>query len=333
MQETGTTGKALHYGTLSVLSFLCILAVILSPLAGCKKSKIHTVGLVSCNPRFNQVMAGLKSGLTENGFVEGKNINYVDRIGIRVEDAEAEMNNMVRNKVDVIFVSSSLLAKIAKSVTADSKTPVVVAPVSSALRIGIARRIPHPEGNITGIQMGGSMAKALEWHTLVLPAVKKILVPYNQSDLSVTGSLEDLEKTAEKLGITLVTRKADSPAELRAAFAKIPPGTGGIWLLPSNFLDSNYQLFVEASKTHKLPVSTSTAVFSSIKPFLSYGPDLQKMGNQASRLVGMILNGINPGDIPIEQADFFLTINMTVADELDIDVPKEILRQAHTVIR
>jgi len=130
-----------------------------------------------------------------------------------------------------------------------------------------------------------------------------------------------------------VTRKAESPEELRAAFAKIPPGTGAIWLLPSNFLDSNYQLFVEASKTRRLPVSSSTAVFSSIKPFLSYGPDLETMGKQASRLVGMILSGINPGDIPIEQAEFFLKINLAVAGELGIDVPKEILQQAHEIIR
>jgi putative ABC transport system substrate-binding protein len=149
----------------------------------------------------------------------------------------------------------------------------------------------------------------------------------------VTGSLEHLEKAAEKLGIALVTRKADSPAELRAVFAEIPPGTGAIWLLPSNFLDSNYQLFVEASKTRRLPVSSSTAVFSSIKPFLSYGPDLETMGKQASRLVGMILSGINPGDIPIEQAEFFLKINLAVAGELGIDVPKEILQQAHEIIR
>ena len=57
------------------------------------------------------------------------------------------------------------------------------------------------------------------------------------------------------------------------------------------------------------------------------------MGKQASRLVGTILNGVNPGDIPIERADFFLKINLAVAGELGIDVPEEILQQAHEIIR
>jgi putative ABC transport system substrate-binding protein len=218
-------------------------------------------------------------------------------------------------------------------VTANSRTPVVFTPVHSALTAGIAGNLRYPGGNITGVQTIGSIAKALEWHKLALPSVKKILVPYNQRDLSASGGLDDLEKAAENMGITLVAGRVESPAELKALFAKIPPGTGAIWLLPSNFLDSNYQLFVEASKTHKLPVSTSTAVFSSIKPFLSYGPDLEEMGKQGSRLVGKILKGINPGDIPIEQADFFLKINLAVADELGIHVPEDILRQAHEVIR
>ncbi|MBI5631945.1 MAG: hypothetical protein HZA15_00465 [Nitrospirae bacterium] len=197
----------------------------------------------------------------------------------------------------------------------------------------IATNLRNPGGNIIGVQTIGSIEKALEWHTLALPTVKKILVPYNQSDMSASGGLEDLEKAAEKLGITLVTRRVESPAELRAVFANIPPGTGAIWLVPSNFLDSHYQLFVEASKTHKLPVATSTAVFSSINPFLSYSPDLEAMGKQASRIVGKILKGIHPGDIPIEQAEFFLKINMAVAHELGIAVPEEILRQADAIIR
>jgi putative ABC transport system substrate-binding protein len=179
MQETRITGKALHCGTIFILSFLRILTVVLTPLAGCRKSTMHTVGLVSCNPRFNRVMDGLKSGLAQDGLVEGKKIQYVDRINIRFEDAEAEMNTMVRNKVDLIFVSSTQLAEVAKRVTADSGTPVVFAPVYSALRAGIATSLRKPGGNITGIQIAGSMEKALEWHTLVLPAVKKILVPYN----------------------------------------------------------------------------------------------------------------------------------------------------------
>jgi len=334
MQERCVTGKALPYGAMFILSFLCILAVVFTPLAGCsKKSNIYTIGLVSCNPRFNKVMDGLKAGLAQNGFVEGKNINYVDRTGIRCEDAEAEMHTMVRNKVNLIFVSSSQLAIVAKNVTADSRTPVVFTPVHSALMTGVARELCNPGGNITGVQTIGSIEKALEWHRLALPAVKKILVPYNQSDLSASGGLDELEKAADKIGVTLAARRVESPAELRAVFATIPPGIGAIWLLPSNFLDSHYQLFVEASKTHKLPVSTSTAVFSSINPFLSYGPDLEAMGEQASRLVGKILKGIKPGDIPIEQAEYFLKINLAVANELGIAVPEEILRRADEIIR
>jgi putative ABC transport system substrate-binding protein len=57
------------------------------------------------------------------------------------------------------------------------------------------------------------------------------------------------------------------------------------------------------------------------------------MGKQAGRLVAKILGGINPGDIPIEEAEYFLKINMAVAGELGIDVPENILHQAHEIIR
>ncbi|MBI5076405.1 MAG: hypothetical protein HZB62_14740 [Nitrospirae bacterium] len=62
----------------------------------------------------------------------------------------------------------------------------------------IATNLRNPGGNMTGIQTIGSIEKALEWHTLALPTVKKILVPYNQSDLSASGGLDELEKAADK---------------------------------------------------------------------------------------------------------------------------------------
>ena len=57
------------------------------------------------------------------------------------------------------------------------------------------------------------------------------------------------------------------------------------------------------------------------------------MGNQASRLADKILKGTVPGDLPVETADFFLGINLRAAQAIGVDIPEDVLQQAHEIAR
>jgi ABC-type uncharacterized transport system substrate-binding protein len=61
--------------------------------------------------------------------------------------------------------------------------------------------------------------------------------------------------------------------------------------------------------------------------------DLGAMSKQAARLADQALQGTAPADLPVETAEYFLNINLKVADAIGFDIPDEILRQADTVIR
>jgi putative ABC transport system substrate-binding protein len=50
-------------------------------------------------------------------------------------------------------------------------------------------------------------------------------------------------------------------------------------------------------------------------------------------LVDQLLRGTAPADLPVETADYFLTINLQTAEALGLDVPDDMLRQADAVIR
>jgi len=67
---------------------------------------------------------------------------------------------------------------------------------------------------------------------------------------------------------------------------------------------------------------------------MSYGPDIRDAVRRGAYYVDKILKGVKPSELPVEQvSEVQLIIDLRVARELGIKVPKELLFRADRVIR
>ena len=66
---------------------------------------------------------------------------------------------------------------------------------------------------------------------------------------------------------------------------------------------------------------------------VSYGPNLAAMWRQSAVIIGKVLKGAKPADVPVEQpTKLELVVNFRSAKSLDLTIPPSVLLRADEVI-
>ncbi len=313
---------------------LVLVSLVLAGCGGAVKTQTYTIGVI--NPSSNQesTVKGFKDGLAELGYIEGKNITFIYDGPVSTDKLDAVAQDLVKAKVNLILTITTPATLAAKRATAGTRIPVVFIPVTDPVEAGVVDSLKRPGGNITGITSTTLEGKRLEWLLQVAPAIKHIYIVYNPDDQSPVLALKTVSVTANKLGVELITYKATTPEEVKAAFENVPKEADAIFFLPDYLVNKNAANLLKQVNELGLPTSGPNATTVNDGALTGYGVDLAVSARkQAARLASQILQGSNPADLPVETAELYSAINLKTAKVIGLDIPDTILRQANIIIR
>lgn len=312
---------------------LLVVALLTACRGGQSEPRTFTIGVVNLSPAIDIEFDGFKDGMAEAGYVEGENVTYIyEGAVVSIGAIEPAVQNVLTEDVDLIFAITTPVALAVKRATEETGTPVLFAPVTDPVGSGVVDSLINPGGNLTGIRSGGNIPKQLEWTLAIAPDTKRLYVLHNPDDASSIQALGDLKEAIVIFDVELVIVEVRTPDEVKAALASIPEEVDAIFWLAAGLFSGNVASAVEASIEHKLPLSTGPPLFK-VGALMSYGIDYYKQGKQASRLAVRMLEGTDPSDLPVEQSDFYLGINLQTAQAIGLDIPDDILQQADEIVR
>jgi putative ABC transport system substrate-binding protein len=316
-----------------ILVWLLVLSALLAACGGTPQAKTYTIGVVNYVPSLDQVLGGFKARMTELGYVEGQNVTYIYH-GATAPDTQSidrEVKSLQNQKIDMFLTMGTLPTLTAKSAVAGTDTPVVFAPVINPVEEGAVESINHPGGNVTGVQNGYTIAKALEWLHKIVPQATKIYVIYNPKDEVALTSIKSLPEVASKLGLELVLDQVHTREEALGAI-NVMPKDAALFLVPAPSLNP-MSAVIETAVKRGIVVGSNSHADLQAGALVTYAASFSAMGNQAARMADQILKGTKPGDLPVETAEFLLKINLKTANAIGLDIPDAILKQAAEVVR
>jgi putative ABC transport system substrate-binding protein len=319
-------------GAAFLVTFLTTILVI---TCGPARAKTFRIGVVNLSPRLEPVLVGFKVRMDELGYQDGRDVTYIYQGPAgSIEELDSIARSLVAAKVDLILALSTPAAQASQQATSGTSLPVVFAPVTDPVAAGIAADLQRPGGNITGVALGGdSEARRLEWLLKLAPNARRIYVPYNSDDASARSSLAAIRTAAPKLNVELQPREARNTTEISAAIKAIPTNTQAVFLLQDSLVAARTDDFVKATIARRLPLCTPTDEQVQRGALVAFSANLAVLGAQTARLADQIFQGGQPADMPIETAEFFLTINLRTAEQIDLNIPDVYIRQADQIVR
>jgi putative tryptophan/tyrosine transport system substrate-binding protein len=280
----------------------------------------------------------LRQGLRERGWVEGQNLaidsRYAEGQPDRLPDLAAEL---VRLKVDVIFVGNPFAALAAKHAT--SELPIVMVGVGDAVGLGLVASLARPDGNVTGLseQYTDLVRKWLELLKEAVPQASRVgALTLPQFWSAQSEPWEALQQAARTMSVTLRRVEVRDPTEFESAFAGMTQEhVEALLVLPHPIVLTHRTRLVALAAERRLPTLWGPfREFVDAGGLMAYGPSLRDQYRRAAYFVDKILKGAKPGDLPVEQPTTFeLVINLKTAQALGLTIPPTLLFQATEVIR
>jgi len=324
-------------------------ALLAAPLAAeaQKSEKMARVGILGIGPTPSpQELAKSIStnpfwlSMREFGWVDGQNMVVERRFGESADQLRTGAADLVRLKVDVLFVSSAGLAKILQL---ETKTiPIVVGRADENLvAAGLVDSLATPGGNITGSQLLNDdlIPKRLELLKALVPNLSKVALLREDVTTSALPQIrapddEEVTIAARSLGIEVHTFIVRRAADLTAAFLDMKKNHDqGVVVMSPAFMFVHRKAVIDLAATHRIAAVYDLQVFVPAAGLMSYGVSVSEMQRRAAVYVDKILRGAKPADLPVEQpTKFELVINMKAAKALGLTIPPAILARADQVI-
>jgi putative ABC transport system substrate-binding protein len=173
-------------------------------------------------------VAGFRKGLSDAGYVEGKNVAIEFRWAGGQNDKLPELAaDLIDRQVTAIATLSSTAAAVAAK-KATSTIPIYFLIADPPVQLGLVASLNRPGGNATGITTLAAelAAKRLSLLSELVPQATSLAVLLQPSHPSAKAVTANLQATARTLGVQLDVLEASTDREIEDAYRAIKPGAG-----------------------------------------------------------------------------------------------------------
>ena len=279
---------------------------------------------------------GFRKGLSESGFVEGQNVavEYRSADGDygRLPELAADL---VRRRVTVIAAIGGTAPAVAAG-AATSSIPVVFNIGADPVQLGLVKSLNHPVTNMTGVVVLSSelAGKRLQLLKELLPSATAFALLVNPTNPAHQSEAKVIQEAAQFLGVHLDVQRASTAAEIETAFDALEGlKASGLVVAVDAFFTAQNEKIVKLAAEHKMPTVYGWRAFTEVGGLMSYAPNIAEGYRSVGILVGRILKGDKPADLPVEQVTKIeFIVNLKTARTLGLDFPLPLVGRANEVI-
>jgi ABC-type uncharacterized transport system substrate-binding protein len=314
--------------------------ILLALLCGCQNpfSQPPLVGIILWNQNiqsFENNLQGVIEGLREEGYLDRLNLRLqvINATGDRGRAATAA-EEFQRQGAKLLITLGTVPTLVALDVTQGSRMPIIYSGVGAPAATGL--EYPSSmEPRLTGTSMEVPVGEQLRLFMLARPRLQRlgILVCTATPVAVATGRAAEAAARGMGLKVILATVRDERPELLDNPLTTLEgEGVQALFLPTDPVLAAprNLEIICARMLNDRMPVMVPFSSSVTYGALISYHADSAEVGRQAGRQAGRILSGAAVRDVPPEIPKVKrLTLNLRVAQTLDLPLSRHLLSQAH----
>lgn len=297
-------------------------------------NRVVKVGILQfvTHEALDQIEKGVEDGLKEAGY-KG------DKVQITLLNAEGDQSKiqtmskqLVNDKNDVVIGIATPAAQGLAAATKD--IPVIMGAISDPVGAKLVKNLKHPEGNVTGTSNQVPIKQTVELVKSLTPNAKTIGILYASSEDNSKSQVESFKKYAEKDGLNVVEYAVPSTNEINTTMSVMTGKVDAIWTPQDNTIASAFSTVVSQANQAKIPVYTTVDTMVKEGGLASVAQSQYELGKATARSAVKVFKGKKVKDVPVDVIDDGTpTLNLKVAQDLNITIPENVLKQSDIAVK
>lgn len=311
-------------------------AILAFSLAGCSakpdksspsvQNEVLKIGILQLveHPALDSAREGFIKALSDNGFVNGDNIE------LDIQNAQADQSNLltmsqrfVNNKSDLILAIATGSAQSLASQT--KEIPILITAVTDPVKAGLVESNEKPGTNVSGTNDMSPIKEQIELMLKFAPETKTVGVVYASSEDNAVLQVESLRSILKEKGLACIEQTVTTSNDVQQAVQSIVEKCDAIYIPTDNILASAMPIVADVTKTAKIPVICSEENQVTMGGLATIGLNYFNLGYQTGEMAVRVLKGEDISAMPIESLKKYnYSINLETAKAIGIEIPKEL---------
>jgi putative ABC transport system substrate-binding protein len=308
-------------------------SLVANPMAATgQKVTPSRIGFLRVGPPPPTYIGGFREGLQEQGLVEGRDFVIEYALAQSAAQIPETAVQLARTQPDIIVAAGTPSVFPARD--AAGPIPVVFVATFDPVEAGLVPSLARPAGNVTGLTTisGDLVAKRMELIKEFFPAFTKVAILVRESSPTAPHYIQQSRFAAEKLGVDLRVLTERQPADLEKLLAAARASDALVVGDDTEFTTLRTKI-AELAVSNKVPTIHGLREMVDAGGLIAYGASFHDLYRRAASQVKKILQGVKPGDLPIEQpAKFEFVVNVRTARALGLNLSPMLLARADEVI-
>jgi ABC-type uncharacterized transport system substrate-binding protein len=309
------------------------------PLAARAQQPTPVIGLLHAgSPEpFASRVAAFRQGLSEIGFVEGRNVAIEYRWAHNDTDRLPELAaDLVRRQVAAIATPGGGSGAAQAVKTATASVPIVFSTGGDPIELGLVASLNRPGANVTGVNdMNGALGpKRLGVLHELLPRAEGLAALIDPTRPDAESITADLVAAAAAIRRKIEICLAGNDREIETIFASLrDKQVEGLLVQTSPLFNTRRMQLIRLAADHRLPVIYPWREAVEDGGLMFYGSSGTEEYRQVGIYTGRILKGEKPADLPVVRPTTFeFIINLKTAKALGLTIPPTLRALADEVI-